>query len=75
MSPETNPSETSPLLGPQANGHTPHHTNGAINNAPRPRDSESAEQDHGSEEAQQYKDATHARNSLKYIVPAISIGV
>lgn len=74
MSPERIPTETSPLLGPQANGHAPHHTTGAISNG-HPRSSESVERDHGTEEAQVDKDIAHSRNALKYIVPAISIGV
>lgn len=77
MSPERNFSETSPLLGPQANGH-PRHTTGAINNGPpQPRASECPERDYDAEEAQMLKDddVAHARNALKYIVPAISIGV
>lgn len=72
MSSERNPSETSPLLGPHANGHP---STGPLSNGyVHPRDSEAAERNHSTEEAHQ-KQVAHARNSLKYIVPAISIGV
>lgn len=76
MAPERNFSETSPLLGPQGNGHPRHTTTGAINNGPpQPRTSECPERDHDTEEEQLLKDSAHARNALRYIVPAISIGV
>ncbi|KAK1145375.1 hypothetical protein N8T08_004250 [Aspergillus melleus] len=67
MSPESNPTETSPLLGSQSNGNArqPPST-GAI-----PKDPESAEQS----DAVQNKDAAANRNRLAYIVPAVSLGI
>ncbi|KAH8423075.1 putative MFS multidrug transporter [Aspergillus melleus] len=64
MSPEMDPTETSPLLGPQSNGNAP--STGAI-----PRDPESAEQS----DAAQNKDAAENRNKLAYIIPAVSLGI
>ncbi|KAF7117887.1 hypothetical protein CNMCM5793_007218 [Aspergillus hiratsukae] len=61
MSPESTPTETSPLLGPQS-GNAP--TNGAITNEVL-RDPE----------ADQAKDDLRPRHSLRYILPAVSIGV
>lgn len=78
MSPERNPTETSPLLGSHANGDAPHHhhsTTGAISNGyVHSQEHEAAERDHASEEAHQ-KQVANTRNSLRYIVPAVSIGV
>lgn len=61
MSLESTPTETSPLLGPQS-GNAP--TNGAITNRIL-RDPE----------ADQAKDDLAPRYNLRYILPAVSIGV
>ncbi|KAF7590491.1 hypothetical protein BBP40_002836 [Aspergillus hancockii] len=72
MVPERIPSETSPLLGPQCNGNDARPpSNGAISTW---CDSESIEQDGASQEVQG-KDELDARPNLRYIFPAISIGV
>jgi hypothetical protein len=61
MSPERTPTETSPLLGPQS-GNAP--TNGAItNNILR------------DPEADPSKDDLAPRHNLRYILPAVSLGV
>ncbi|KAL7649591.1 hypothetical protein ACMYSQ_011430 [Aspergillus niger] len=69
MSPERIPSETSPLLGPQSNVST----TGAIPNIGR-QDVESGEQTVPPQE-EQAKDASEAGKGLRYIIPAISLGV
>ncbi|RAH55451.1 MFS general substrate transporter [Aspergillus piperis CBS 112811] len=69
MSPERIPSETSPLLGPQSNVST----TGAIPNIGR-QDVESGEQTLPLQE-DQAKDASEAGKGLRYIIPAISLGV
>lgn len=77
MSPERNPTETSPLLGSHVDGDTPHqyHSTGAISNGyAQAQDHEAAGQDHATEEAHQ-KQIAGERNPLRYIVPAVSIGV
>lgn len=67
MAPERNPTETSPLLA-ASNGTAP---TGAIIDR---RDAESGELDESADE--QVKEPFHdAQKQLKYIVPAISIGV
>lgn len=72
MSPERNQTETSPLLGSHANGHT---STGVVSNGyVHPRDNDAAKQNHATEEEHQ-KQMAQARKALKYIVPAISIGV
>jgi hypothetical protein len=72
MTPEGTQSETSPLLGPQGNGNAFHPpSNGAISDL---RDSESVERDGVPQEAQG-KDEMDERPNLRYIFPAISIGV
>ncbi|PWY91233.1 MFS general substrate transporter [Aspergillus heteromorphus CBS 117.55] len=69
MPPERTPTETSPLLGPQSNGST----TGAIPNLGQ-QDVESAQQTPESQEDQD-KDISSTQNNLKYILPAISIGI
>ncbi|KAI2830432.1 hypothetical protein CBS147320_5670 [Aspergillus niger] len=69
MSPERIPSETSPLLGPQSNVST----TGAIPNIGR-QDVESGERTVPPQE-DQAKDASEAGKGLRYIIPAISLGV
>lgn len=61
MSPERTPTETSPLLGPQS-GNAP--TNGTVSNNIL-RDPE----------ADSLKDDLAPRHNLRYILPAVSIGV
>lgn len=68
MSPERIPSETSPLLNPQSNVST----TGAIPNIGR-QDVESGETLPPQED--QAKDASEAGKGLRYIIPAISLGV
>lgn len=67
MAPERNPTETSPLLGEQSNALPP--STGAI---PRIQGSDAvqAEQQPGGDEEPQAKNVP-----LRYIVPAVSIGV
>lgn len=69
MSPKRIPSETSPLLGPQSNVST----TGAIPNIGR-QDVESGEQT-VPPQGEQAKDASEAGKGLRYIIPAISLGV
>ncbi|PYH98180.1 MFS multidrug transporter [Aspergillus ellipticus CBS 707.79] len=68
MPPERSPTETSPLLGPQSNGPT----TGAIPNLGQ-QDVEAGEAPESQEE--QDKDVSNNRNNLRYILPAISIGI
>lgn len=67
MAPERNPTETSPLLGEQSNALPP--STGAI---PRVQGEEGvrSEQQTGGDEDPQVKHV-----ALRYIVPAVSIGV
>ncbi|GAB1208981.1 hypothetical protein APSETT445_007746 [Aspergillus pseudonomiae] len=71
MAPERTPTETSPLLGPQANGNAVRPSNGAISGL---RDPDTVGQNGGSQEASG-KDVTESSPRLSYIFPAISIGV
>lgn len=72
MSPERDPTETSPLLRAQGDGHF---QNAGIGNGfVQPRESDPEERDQAAAEAQD-KEISRARSALKYIVPAISIGV
>lgn len=72
MSRDREPTETSPLLRAQGNGNSP---NAAVDNGfLLPRESDPAERDQAAAEAQD-KEISSARSALKYIVPAISIGV
>ena len=71
MAPERTLTETSPLLGPQANGNAVRPSNGAISGL---RDPDTVGQNGGSQEASG-KDVTESSPRLSYIFPAISIGV
>lgn len=75
MSSERIATETSPLLGPQSNGNAPHPpSTGAIAGLREP-EAEVGQRNGTADEETQSKDTTEARNQLRYIVPAISIGV
>ena len=72
MAPERTPTETSPLLGPQADNNAARRlSNGAISGL---RDPESVGQNGDSQEAPG-KDMLMSSPKLSYIFPAISIGV
>ncbi|KAL2813536.1 major facilitator superfamily-domain-containing protein [Aspergillus granulosus] len=72
MPPENLPSETSPLLGPQSNGHASYSsTAGGGGGQPDPA---LAEQGH-TEEVDAGKDSSQRALNIRYIFPAISIGV
>ncbi|KAI9924615.1 hypothetical protein MW887_006888 [Aspergillus wentii] len=72
MASERNPTETSPLLGAQHNGLLQPPSNGTISN--EVRDVESAEE-HIRATEEQGNGATEKKLNIKYIVPAISLGV
>ncbi|KAL5360982.1 major facilitator superfamily domain-containing protein [Aspergillus floccosus] len=75
MSPERIATETSPLLGPQSNGNAPHPpSTGAIAGLREP-EAEVGQRNGTTDEETQGKDSAEARNKLRYIVPAISIGI
>lgn len=75
------PSETSPLLGPKADGFAPKAVNGTIANGSIPDDAAEVGPDlarHDSideSRAAQFEGRPEIQKLLKYIVPAISIGV
>jgi hypothetical protein len=75
------PSETSPLLGPDGNGAVPKALNGHIVSGTlpngSPRDGENLERHDSIDErrAAQFEGRPDIRKQLKYILPAISIGV
>ncbi|KAL3494914.1 major facilitator superfamily domain-containing protein [Aspergillus germanicus] len=73
MPPENTPSETSSLLGPQSNGHTSYSsTAGGGGAQPDPA---LAEQGRTGEEVDAGKDSSQRALNVRYIFPAISIGV
>lgn len=79
MSPESNRTETSPLLGAQRNGHAPHYStvaipNSGLNGPPYDESAEHADHTHATEE-EQAKGTLDARSQLKFIIPAVSLGV
>ncbi|KAL2848133.1 hypothetical protein BJY01DRAFT_233999 [Aspergillus pseudoustus] len=73
MPPEISHSETSPLLGPQSNGHASYSsTSGGGGGQSDPA---LAEQGHTGEEVDTGKASSQRAVNLRYIFPAISIGV
>jgi hypothetical protein len=78
---DDHPSETSPLLGPGDNGLAPKTVNGTIANGSLPDDvaevgSDLARHDSVDESrAAQFEGRPDIQKQLKYIIPAISIGV
>lgn len=74
MPPERNPTETSPLLGPQGNGSVAIPNTG-VTGPPYVESAQHADHSHANGEPGQTKAVLDARQQLKLIVPAVSIGV
>ncbi|KAL4784568.1 major facilitator superfamily-domain-containing protein [Aspergillus varians] len=71
MSSETPHTETSPLLGPQSNGNVSYSSTAEVSG----RDPALAEQGRAEETTDPGKDGSQSGLSLRYILPAISVGV
>ncbi|BDD64118.1 hypothetical protein MPDQ_000539 [Monascus purpureus] len=79
MLPDSHPTETSPLLGSQENGKVPQSStigipNSGLNGPPYDEAAQHAGHTHATEE-EQAKGVIDARSQLKYILPAVSVGI
>ena len=79
MTHESDPTETSPLLGERTDGKLPQRSvesvpNGSLNDQPYDESAQDAVRSRTTDE-EQAKDVVGAAAQLKFIIPAVSIGV
>lgn len=69
------PTETSPLLAPQGAGNATDQISKYVNGAARNDEEAQSDSSEGDGKQAQFQGLTEAQKRLKYIVPAISLGV